>query len=211
MTRFARDNSLTLFFTVLFAASVVGQSVVGERVFNEDALAHHEATLSWASYLTSAHFAQAVVENWQSEFLQFTMFILAAVWFVQRGSAESKHPDAAGLESDEEQRVGRYASADAPAWARAAGLKRWVYSNSLLLAMASIFVACWLVQSVAGWAQFNEERRAHQQATVAWSAYAVSADFWEDTLQNWQSEFLAVGVMAIFTVYLRQQIGRAHV
>ena len=30
-------------------------------------------------------------------------------------------------------------------------------------------------------------------------------DFWERTLQNWQSEFLAVGSMAILSVYLRQR------
>ena len=35
--------------------------------------------------------------------------------------------------------------------------------------------------------------------------YVLNADFWEATLQNWQSEFLAVGTMVIFTVYLRQR------
>jgi len=35
--------------------------------------------------------------------------------------------------------------------------------------------------------------------------YIGSSDFWDRTLQNWQSEFLAVGSMAVFAIYLRQR------
>jgi hypothetical protein len=33
----------------------------------------------------------------------------------------------------------------------------------------------------------------------------VAPDFWNRTLQNWQSEFLAVGSMAEFSIYLRER------
>lgn len=47
-----------------------------------------------------------MLENWQSEYLQFTLYILATVWLLQRGSPESKELDAAGSESDARQKVG---------------------------------------------------------------------------------------------------------
>ena len=52
---------------------------------------------------------------------------------------------------------------------------------------------------------FNDERHSHDLSPIAWAHYLVNADFWEKTLQNWQSEFLAVGTMVVFTIYLRQR------
>ena len=69
-------------------------------------------------YVTSSGFAVDVAENWQSEFLQFVLYIALTVWLVQRGSSESKEPGDEGRESDEQQLVGEYARPDSPAWAR---------------------------------------------------------------------------------------------
>jgi hypothetical protein len=80
-----------------------------------------------------------------------------------------------------------------------------VYEHSLVLVMAAIFFASWLGQSVTAWTTFNNEQEAHDAATVGWLDYVSRADFWERTLQNWQSEFLAVGSIAILSVYLRQR------
>jgi len=85
------------------------------------------------------------------------------------------------------------------------GFRRWLLSNSLLLLMATIFVGSWFAQSVTGWSEYNEQQGEHGQPSVGWLGYLARAEFWEDTLQNWQSEFLAVGSMAVFTVYLRQR------
>jgi hypothetical protein len=199
--RWVRDQSLTLFFTAIFLGSLFFQSVAGHHVFNDDARMHGEETISYARYLVSSHFGQAVLENWQSEYLQFSLMILATIWLVQRGSTESK-PEP-GRETDEEQKVGRHAGPDSPAWAKAGGWRTALYSDSLLLLMAVIFVCSWLGQSVTGWSEFNDEQREHDEPTVSWSGYLQKPNFWEDTLQNWQSEFLAVGSMAIFSVYLR--------
>jgi hypothetical protein len=146
------------------------------------------------------------MENWQSEFLQFFLFILATVWLLQKGSNESKKLDEAGLESDEAQRVGTHASPKSPSWARrVGGLRYHLFANSLLIVMGLIFLATWLAESVTGWTEYNSDQLAHQQAAVSWASYLGSPDFWEKSLQNWQSEFLAVGTMAVFTVYLRQR------
>ena len=71
--------------------------------------------------------------------------------------------------------------------------------------MTSIFLLTWLAQSLNNWRMFNEEQREHEDGTVSWVRYLSDPDFWEKTLQNWQSEFLAVGTMVVFTIYLRQR------
>jgi hypothetical protein len=205
MRLWLRSNSLSVFFGVLFLVSLFGQSLAGHRVFNEDALEHGSQTISYARYLVSSQFGEAVVENWQSEFLQFTFFIVATVWLIQRGSNESKKPEDAGRESDEQQLVGPHAKHTSPRWSKLGGWRTALYSNSLLLVMAAIFFASWFAQSVTGWSEYNDAQRDHQQSGVSWAGYLARADFWEKTLQNWQSEFLAVGTMAVFTIYLRQR------
>ena len=100
MRRALRDNSLSLVFLVLFLAALAGQSIAGHRLYNEDALAHGSETISYARYLVSSHFGQSVLENWQSEYLQFSLFILATIWLYQRGSNESKQATELGLQSD---------------------------------------------------------------------------------------------------------------
>lgn len=87
---FAKENSLSLFFLVIFLLALVGQAVAGHVLYNEEALAHEEETISFRRYLTSSGFGQAVTENWQSEYLQFALFAPATVWLLQRGSPESK-------------------------------------------------------------------------------------------------------------------------
>jgi hypothetical protein len=205
MRLWLRSNSLSVFFGVLFLVSLFGQSLAGHRVFNEDALEHGSQTISYARYLVSSQFGEAVVENWQSEFLQFTFFIVATVWLIQRGSNESKKPEDAGRESDEQQLVGAHAKHTSPRWSKLGGWRTALYSNSLLLVMAAIFFASWFAQSVTGWSEYNDAQRDHRQSGVSWAGYLARADFWEKTLQNWQSEFLAVGTMAVFTIYLRQR------
>ncbi len=217
MRRFVRDNALGLFFGVLFLLALTGQAYSGWRLFNADQTAAGLGAVSLGSYLASASFAVDVAENWQSEYLQFLLYILATVWLLQRGSPESKEPGSLGLESDQDQKVGRYATEESPAWARVGGVRTAVFSWSLSLTMGAVFVASWLVQSVAGWAAYNELRLQSLEDPVSWPAYLQMAEFWARSLQNWQSEFLAVGSMAVLAIYLRQRgspeskpVGAAH-
>jgi hypothetical protein len=211
------NNSLTLFFLGIFLATVVAQAIVGLEAFNEEQDAHNEPRISLARYVVSSSFGAAVMENWQSEYLQFTLFVLMTVWLLQRGSPESKELHRAGRESDEDQLVGEYARKDSPRWARLHGWRRRIYENSLLIVMAAIWLGTWVAQSLTGVTEYNADRLGHHQDTISWLSYLGTASFWERTLQNWQSEFLAVASMAILAVYLRQRgspeskpVGAAH-
>jgi hypothetical protein len=205
MRGFLKENGLSAFFAAIFAATITAQSFAGQRGYNAEQREHGASGVSWWEYVRSPDYWGAVMENWQSEFLQFAVFIGATIWLVQKGSNESKQLDDVGLETDERQKVGSHVVARSPRWAKAGGLRTRLYENSLLITMLSIFLATWLAQSLNQWRTFNEERQEHAGTTVSWGRYLVDPDFWEQTLQNWQSEFLAVGVMAVFTIYLRQR------
>jgi hypothetical protein len=215
--RFVRENSLALFFGLLFLASLTGQAIAGHIAFNEEQLAHGGQAISFGHYLVSSSFGQAVMENWQSEYLQFLVFLMATIWLVQKGSPESKQLDEAGRESDREQMIGPHAKEDSPWPAKAGGWLAGIYGNSLMIVMAAIFLGSWLAQSLTGWKAYNQELTDHHEQAIGWIVYIGSADFWEATLQNWQSEFLAVGSFVVLTVFLRQRgspeskpVGAAH-
>ena len=173
--------------------------------YNEAARTAGLQEVSFGRYVTSSGFAVDVAENWQSEFLQFVLYIALTVWLVQRGSSESKAPGDEGRESDEKQLVGSFARPDSPAWARVGGWRTRIYSHSLVLVMALVFLASWSAQAVAGRVADNEERMRELLDPIGLGAYLVSPDFWGRTLQNWQSELLAIGTMAVFAIYLRER------
>jgi hypothetical protein len=205
MRTWLRENSLTLFFLALFAAAVVGQAFAGHADFNNQLVAASLEPVSLGRYVTSSQYAVDLAENWQSEYLQFLLYIAATVWLVQKGSTESKPLGEEGHETDKDQRVRDAATEDSPQSAKSDGVRLWVFSYSLALVMGVIFALSWLAQSVAGRVAYNTERLAQLQTPLSWPAYVSSADFWNRTLQNWQSEFLAVASMAIFSVYLRHR------
>jgi hypothetical protein len=218
MKRFLRDNGLSLFFGLLFLGALSGQAVAGHIDYNQQQVVDGGSQLTFWSYVVSPDFAVDVSENWQSEYLQFFLYIFATVWLVQRGSPESKPSDKIGPESDKDQQLGRYDTEESPTWARAGGWRAVIFSRSLGLVMLGLFVLSWLAQSVAGHAAYNEEALLQHTEQLSWLGYLGSADFWSRSLQNWQSEFLAIGSMAVFSVYLRQRgspeskpVGAAHV
>ncbi|WP_314504992.1 DUF6766 family protein [uncultured Microbacterium sp.] len=205
MLRSVRNNALSILFLVLFTVALMGQSIAGFLENNEELTQHAQAPIGFLEFITSSEFVVDVAENWQSEFLQFFLFIAATIWLVQRGSPESKKPGDEGPGDDRDQKVGRYAEPDSPEWARRGGLPQVLFANSLLLVMGSIFLLSWLAQSLAGVVVYNSENAEHGQAAVAWLEYLSTPDFWNRTLQNWQSEFLAVGTMIAFSIFLRQR------
>jgi len=212
-----RNNGLSLFFGLIFILALAGQAITGQAAFNEEQLTAGLDEITFVQYITSSSFAVDVSENWQSEYLQFLLYITATIWLLQKGSPESKELDKPGLESDHDQLVGEHANAKSPAWARAKGWRLTVFSNSLAATMGLIFILSWLVQSIAGHVAFNEEQLRNFQEPLSWAEYVASPDFWNRTLQNWQSEFLAVGSMVVLSIYLRQRgspeskpVGAAH-
>ena len=141
MKRFLHENALSLFFGAIFAGTLLAQSFAGQHAYNAEQATHGGSDVSWLAYVFSAHYWGAVMENWQSEFLQFALFIGATIWLVQKGSNETKPLGSEGTESDQQQKVGRYADPRSPRWAKVDGLRRRVYENSLLIVMGAIFLA----------------------------------------------------------------------
>src|SRR3712207_1982112 len=135
MRTFVKHNGLSLAFLALFVAAIAFQAVAGQADFNEDQDRHGDPHISLGRYIVSSEFLTAVLENWQSEYLQFTLFILLTVWLLQRGSPESKELDKAGRESDKDQQVGEHAHSRSPTWARVDGIRRTLYENSLVIVM----------------------------------------------------------------------------
>jgi hypothetical protein len=214
---FLRDNAVSLVFGGLFLVTLVGQALSGAADFNAQQIANGLEPVSLLEYVTSSSFGVDVMENWQSEYLQFFLYIFGTVWLIQRGSAESKKPGEEGTESDKEQRIGRHATEDSPQWARTGGWRTALFSRSLGLLMGGLFLLTWAASSVAGWAAYNSEQLQEREDPVSWLGYLGEADFWNRSFQNWQSEMLAVGSMAVFSVYLRQRgspeskpVGVAH-
>ncbi len=214
---FLRANALSLVFGALFTATLLGQAIAGTADFNAQQLTNGLPTVSFLDYVTSSSFGVDVMENWQSEYLQFSLYVFATVWLVQRGSSESKEPGQEGTESDREQVVGPHAGEESPSWARTGGWRTALFSRSLGLLMSVLFLLTWAASSVAGWAAYNAEQLGQRQDPVSFAGYLGEADFWNRSFQNWQSEMLAVGSMAIFAVYLRQRgspeskpVGAAH-
>jgi hypothetical protein len=202
---FLRANALTLAFGGLFVVTLVGQAISGAADFNAQQVVNGLEPVSLLEYVTSSSFGVDVMENWQSEYLQFFLYIFATVWLVQRGSSESKELGQEGTETDEEQKVGRHADDDSPSWARTGGWRTAIFSRSLGMLMGALFLLTWAASSVAGWAAFNSEQLGERQDPVSWLGYLGEADFWNRSFQNWQSEMLAVGSMAVFSIYLRQR------
>ena len=203
MRTFIRNNSLSVFFLGIFLAALIGQAFAGWAQFNDQQMASGMGEIGFGRYLTSADFAVDVTENWQSEYLQFLLYIVATVFSSRR--ARRSPGCTPGLGDDKEQKLGRHTVDDSPAWAKAGGVRTSIFSWSLTIVMAAIFLVSWLAQSIAGWAAFNETRLEDRLDPIAWGSYLVNADFWARTLQNWQSEFLAVGSMAVLAIYLRQR------
>jgi hypothetical protein len=204
MRRFIRDHSLSIvalgaFLVIWF----VGQAWAGHRAFNEEQHAHGEPAVSFGEYLTRADFGEATFENWESEFLQMGVYVLLTAWLVQKGSAESK-PAAGDPSLDADPREHRN-DPGAPWPVRRGGWVLRIYEHSLSIAMLGLFVLAFAGHLVTGARAFNAEQVAHGEPTVSLLGYLFRSQFWFQSLQNWQSEFLAVGTLVVLSVYLRQR------
>jgi hypothetical protein len=198
-----RNNGLTIVVMAAFLAIWFGQSVAGHRSFNSDQRSHGEAAVSYGHYLTTGHFREATFENWESEFLQMGSYVLLTVWLRQRGSPESRPVEG---EIDQDEPPERHRSApDAPWPVRRGGLALVLYKNSLALAFLLMFLASWLLHAQGGAVEYSAEQVTHGGKPVSTWEFIGTAEFWNQSLQNWQSEMLAVGSLVVLSVFLRQQ------
>jgi hypothetical protein len=205
MRRFLRNNGLLLVtFFGFFLVSFLAQVVTGHHAYNADQRDHGEKAVPLSEYLTSGHFVEATFENWESEFLQMGSYVLLTVWLRQRGSAESKPLDEE-TEQDEDPMLHRE-DPDAPWAVRKGGpAVRWLYGHSLSLAFFVLFALSWLLHAAGGSREYSEEQLAHGGQAVSTWGFAHTSEFWFQSFQNWQSEFLAVAAIVGLSVFLREK------
>jgi hypothetical protein len=204
MRRFLRNNSLSIVLFTLFLIFLFGQAVSGHRAFNAEQKDHHEPTISFPHYLKTGHFGEATFENWESEFLQMGAYVALTVWLVQRGSAESKSAEDGDEPVDEDPERHRD-DPDAPWPVRRGGLALALYKNSLAVVFFALFFLSWWLHAVTGAHEYSSEQEEHGGSRVTTVGYVQTSEFWFQSFQNWQSEFLAVGSIVVLTVFLRQQ------
>jgi hypothetical protein len=195
-------NALSLICFAIFAVLLIGQSITGWRSDVADAAQHGEAAMSYWKYLTTGHFFEATFENWESEFLQMAAFVLLTVYLLQRGSGESKKE--ADDPRDEDPRRHRD-DPHAPWPVRRGGAWLYLYERSLLIAFVLLFVMSFIGHAVAGAREYSAEQHEHGAAGVSAWEFIRTAEFWFQSLQNWQSEFLAVGSIVVLSIFLRQR------
>lgn len=197
---FLRNNGLFLTFFLAFLLSLcVGQLLTGLRVSNEDLAQHGWPAQSLLQYLGSGHFLEATLENWESEFLQMFAFVLATAWLFQKGSAESRDPA-------EVARPMHPLSPGSPWAAKRGGWIKAAYSHSLSGAFLLCFLASFWLHAVGGAREYNHETLLHGGASfVSAAAYMGTARFWFESFQNWQSEFLSIAAMVLFSIHLREK------
>lgn len=204
MRKFLRDNGLSLVtFVLFFVTFIVGQSIVGHREHNQDLLDHDQGAIPYVEYLKSSHFWEATTENWESEFLQMFLYVLLTAFLFQRGSSESKDPDKPN-EVDRDPKKSKD-NPDAPWPVRQGGFILKLYENSLSLAFLLLFLITFWLHAVSGAKEYSQEELLHGGEAVTTLEYMGQARFWFESLQNWQSEFLAIWAMVFFSIYLRQR------
>lgn len=185
MKKFFRNNGLSIVLAVSFLAFWAAQAFTGWKVHNRDQTGHGGGPVPFSEYLASGHFWQATGENWESEFLQMGLYVVLTSFLYQKGSAESNDPD----------------NNPPDPGARRHG---FLYRNSLSLAFLALFLASLGVHAVGGWKESNEERAEHALNPESFPEFVGGPEFWFQSFQNWQSEFLAVLSIVCLSIRLRQ-------
>ncbi|HSN68067.1 MAG TPA: DUF6766 family protein [Thermoanaerobaculia bacterium] len=197
-----RNNSLSIVVFILFLLTLAGHSVAGWKTHNEEEREHGGETLSYTEFLKTSEFGETVFENWESEFLQMGFYVILTVFLFQKGSAESKDP-AGGNEVNEDPANHRHAK-NAPGPVRKGGWLLTLYKNSLSLAFLALFLVSFVGHAIAGARKYTQEQLAHGGHPTTAIEYFGKPQFWYESFQNWQSEFLAVFAIVVLSIWLRQ-------
>jgi len=202
--RVLRNNGLSLAMFGLFAVSFVGHGLAGWADQKEQSAWKGESPESLHEYLTSGDFIESVFENWESEFLQMSAFVILSAFLFQKGSGESKKLPEQGKEPVDEDPL-LHKKPHSPGPVHRGGLLLKLYSNSLSMALVGLFVFSFAMHAVGGHAAYNKERVEEGQAEVSLVQYVGGSRFWFESFQNWQSEFLSVGALVVLSIFLRQR------
>jgi hypothetical protein len=193
-------NGLSVFFITIFLITLIAQALTGWKEHNGDLADHGASALTLGTYLCSGHFVSATFENFESEFLQMALYVLLTVKLRQLGSAESK-------KLDEKEDVDRepVPSENAPWPVRRGGWISKLYSHSLSICFGLLFLISWALHFYGSWQENNISQNLLGKPKMGMTEYLGEANFWFETFQNWQSEFLSVAAIVILTIFLREK------
>lgn len=198
-----RNNNLSIVLGVLFLLCLLGQAVAGWKTYNAEQRQHGQRQVSLREFVTTGEFGETVFENWESEFLQMAFFVILTVFLHQRGSAESKKHD--GTDEVDADPLAHQDEPGAPFPVKAGGWRLMLYRSSLSLVLSLMFLFSFVGHGVTGARKHNEEQLAHgSKELVSTVAYMQTPEFWYESFQNWQSEFLAVLAIVVLSIWLRQ-------
>jgi len=199
-----RENGLSLVLVAIFAVCMVGQTWAGWLADNDDRVRHGGAPEALVAYLHSGHFWEATAENWESEFLQMFAYVLLTAYFYQKGSSESRKLDAENPQDRDPRAHRRRPGAPWPVRHGGGWLLR-LYESSLALAFLLLFLVSIFAHACGGLAAVNAERLEHHERALSLGEFVHDPAFWFQSLQNWQSEFLALIAMVVLSIWLRQR------
>ena len=201
MSTWLRDRGLLIANLALFVIFLGGMLLTGAKVYSDDQVEHGHPPTTFGQYLQSGNVVEATFENWESEFLQMGMYVVLTAYLFQRGSSESK-PVGEDAPQDEDPRNHENDSS-APWPVRRGGIALVVYEHSLALLFFALFLLSVWLHAAGGASEFSEDQIDHGAAPVTTMQYLGTSQFWFESFQNWQSEFLAVAVIVWASVYLR--------
>jgi hypothetical protein len=203
MKQIFRRNGLSVVLFALFVLFQAGLSIVGQHQHNQEQRNHGQPTIGYLEYVTSAAFIEATMENWESEFLQMAAYVFLTSFLYQRGSAESKQLDEPEA-VDRDPRRSRNKK-DAPWPVRKGGVVLKIYEHSLTLALLLLFLISFVLHALSGAREYSTQQLEHGGDAVTLVQYIGNAQFWFESLQNWQSEFFSIGMMVVLSIFLRQR------
>jgi hypothetical protein len=204
MGKFFRNNGLSIVLFSLFFIFLVGQILAGNAQYNEEQQEHGGTRAAIGEYLGTGHFWEALTENWESEFLQMASYVLLTAFLYQKGSAESKDPDAF-MEPQELDPRKEQDSPGVPGPVKRGGLALKLYENSLSIVMGLLFLTSFTLHAITGAAAYSSEQIEHGGQPVTAMEYLGTSQFWFESFQNWQSEFMAIGALVVLSIFLRQR------
>jgi hypothetical protein len=201
---FLHNNGLLLACLGLFAVFFIGMVVSGAATYNQEQQEHgSQEQVSVLTYLSTGDFVEATFENWESEFLQMGMYVVLTAFLFQKGSSESKPMDGPAPQDQDPRNAAEDQRSPWPV--RKGGGILLLYEHSLAIALFALFLASWALHAMGGAKAFNEEQLQHGEAAISVWRYVTTSQFWFESMQNWQSEFIAVAAIVGLSIFLRQR------
>ncbi|MET1109976.1 MAG: DUF6766 family protein [Allosphingosinicella sp.] len=202
MAKLFKNNGLTIVLMLLFLASIVGQWISGWQVQNEALVRHGEEAITLGAYAAGPEFISSVFENWESEFLQMSAYVVLTAMLIQKGSAESRDPDDPPRDENLQSQAHK---PGAPRILSGGDAARWLYAHSLGLALFALFLLSFALHWWNSASSAAEEALRHGEAPLGHFAYLADPQLWFESFQNWQSEFLSTAVLVVLSIWLRQR------